>query len=528
MGAGILPIVVGVTGHRDLRDEDRPKLARLVEDILADLEKSAPHSPILFLSPLAEGADRVAARAALKRGHMLIAPLPFPPDDYKRDFQSPDSIAEFDDLLGQSSAHFVVPGQAGDTCREAGYVRAGEYLLDHSQLLIAMWDGRPVDRDGGTYDVVQRAVELGQRHMDDEFGSDPYDIRLVQIVTPHDAFPEPEGALTVTHLTTGGSAPFYREVLDHIEAFNRHSAALPDKEAPPSSGLPNVESLYRRSELLSTRAQKSAKWSLRTLFQLGLLVVLALEIFEHFGIDLSLAAYILLFLAAALVHLREKRSSNHEHYLDWRAITEAARVQIHWREAGLPDMVADHYPRKHRRTMLWIRRAVRTAGIIAPTCAEPDFPRLRKDWVQGQIDYFIRAGHRDERKLKHFEIWSERLFAASIPLALSIGILRWIGRERAGGLYELLEPLIVTAGAVPALAATLSGFAEKSAWGEHAKEYGRMLELFRAALSRLSKLEDGPSEPIQALFRELGAEALAENADWYAVHRARPPDLIKG
>ena len=528
MGVGILPIVVGVTGHRDLRDEDCPKLESLVDGILAELESSAPHSPILFLSPLAEGADRVAARAALKRGHALMAPLPFPPEDYERDFHGPESVAEFRDLLCRAGAHFVVPGQAGDDSREAGYLRVGEYMLDHCQVLIAMWDGKPVEREGGTYDVVRRAVELGERHSDAEFGSDPYDIRLIQIVTPHDALPAPEDALTVSTLPTGDSAPLYREVLDHIEIFNRHLAELPDGDASPPSAPPDLETIYCRSEKLSQRAQKSAKRSLNILFFLGLFTVLALETFEHFGIDLSLAAYILLFIAALLVHLREKRLSNHEHFIDWRAFTEAARVQIHWREAGLADRVADHYPRKHRRAMLWIRRAIRTAAMVTPDRGEADFQRLRQDWIQGQIDYFVRARRRDRYKLKRFEHWSERLFAASILLAIAIGVVRWLGRAHSGEFYELLEPLIVLGGAAPALGAALGGYAERSAWGEHAKEYGRMLDLYYAAARRFSKLVDGPNEPIEALFRDLGTEALAENADWYAVHRTRPPDLVRG
>jgi hypothetical protein len=71
--AGPLPLVIGVTGHRDLRSEDRETLAGRLREIIAELRVRYPHTPLILLSPLAEGADRLAAwggtgmwRAALR------------------------------------------------------------------------------------------------------------------------------------------------------------------------------------------------------------------------------------------------------------------------------------------------------------------------------------------------------------------------------------------------------------------------------------------------------------------------------
>jgi hypothetical protein len=80
--ADLIPIVVGVTGHRDLRPEDRPGLEEAVRSVFTILEREYPSSPLLLLSALAEGADRLAARVALDRGIPLFVPLPFDRSQY--------------------------------------------------------------------------------------------------------------------------------------------------------------------------------------------------------------------------------------------------------------------------------------------------------------------------------------------------------------------------------------------------------------------------------------------------------------
>src|SRR6266850_7212398 len=110
------PLVIGVTGHRDLRDQDVPKLEQEVAAVIASLRRhylhGDHHTPIIVLSALAEGADRLVARVALAHGAYLIAPLPLPLDEYRRDFEpglKPGNMVEFDALLAQAIAAPVMP-----------------------------------------------------------------------------------------------------------------------------------------------------------------------------------------------------------------------------------------------------------------------------------------------------------------------------------------------------------------------------------------------------------------------------------
>ena len=66
-----LPLVIGVTGHRDLRDQDVAKIEQQVAAVIAELRRdylgSEGETPIIVLSALAEGADRLVARVAIAR-----------------------------------------------------------------------------------------------------------------------------------------------------------------------------------------------------------------------------------------------------------------------------------------------------------------------------------------------------------------------------------------------------------------------------------------------------------------------------
>src|SRR3954453_2787819 len=114
-----LPLVIGVTGHRDLRDEDVARLegegAAIVTGLRRDFLRNDPETPTIVLSALAEGADRLVARVALAQGARLIAPLPMPLDEYRRDFEpglQPGNMAEFDSFFAQALAAPVMPMQA--------------------------------------------------------------------------------------------------------------------------------------------------------------------------------------------------------------------------------------------------------------------------------------------------------------------------------------------------------------------------------------------------------------------------------
>jgi hypothetical protein len=150
------PLRIGVTGHRVLAKRELVEAG--IEAAIARIEASHPGRSLVVVSALAEGADRLVVRAALKRADSrLEAVLPLPKFDFLDDFATPDSKEDFLRLIAQAD---YVTGLPACATREEAYAAANERLLDGIDALIAVWDGHDVQGEGGTADVVARARAL--------------------------------------------------------------------------------------------------------------------------------------------------------------------------------------------------------------------------------------------------------------------------------------------------------------------------------------------------------------------------------
>ena len=157
-----IPLTVGVTGHRAIRPEDRPALMAGVKRELEGLRAKYPHSPMVMLNSLAEGADQLCAEAALSLGIPLAAALPLPAAEYEKDFAGA-ALSSFRDFLSKAEQRFVAPAteaapEAPD--RDFYYRQAGIYVATHCHVLLALWDGGPGTKTGcGTAEAVGFALQ---------------------------------------------------------------------------------------------------------------------------------------------------------------------------------------------------------------------------------------------------------------------------------------------------------------------------------------------------------------------------------
>lgn len=113
-------------------------------------------------SALAEGADRIAAAAALddlpEVGHpryRLDLVLPFAETAYRATFDHPEELPEFDRLSALADRTLVLDGIPG---RFDAFVAGGRAIVDHCDLLIAVWDLQGAAGAGGTANQVGYAV----------------------------------------------------------------------------------------------------------------------------------------------------------------------------------------------------------------------------------------------------------------------------------------------------------------------------------------------------------------------------------
>lgn len=151
------PLRIGVTGHRFLAEIE--KLAMAIDAVLIQLAKSSPGRPFTVISALAEGADRLVVERILRYpAAKLVVVLPLPTAEYLKDFETPASRAAFEALLNQADNVYTLPEF---TSREAAYEAGGRYVLEHCDVLIAVWDGQAAQGQAGTGQIVEAARQRG-------------------------------------------------------------------------------------------------------------------------------------------------------------------------------------------------------------------------------------------------------------------------------------------------------------------------------------------------------------------------------
>lgn len=153
--------VIGVTGHRDLKQECLLYYEKQVRSLLIDLKNK--YSNIVTYTSLSDGADRLVVKAGIKLGISFIVVLPIPKDKYEIDFDD-DSLREFKSLLNQAQEIISIPLSEDTTLdeissyspqRDIQYEAAGHYIAENCDSLIALWDGKYIGLVGGTGEIVK-------------------------------------------------------------------------------------------------------------------------------------------------------------------------------------------------------------------------------------------------------------------------------------------------------------------------------------------------------------------------------------
>jgi len=583
---GTLPLVVAITGHRDICPEDVESLEKAVGDILLKLQRDYPSTPLTMLSPLAEGADRLAARVALKCGARLIVPLPMPREDYLQDCQTDESRAEFVELLEQAELHFelhLVHGttesaiKSDNTERAHQYAHVGAYIVQHCQVLIALWDGVGSSAEGGTAEIVKFMTDGIPNKFDaSESPLDPKKTGPVyHIMTPRLCRPDFEGEkykLEVLYpggySSTAAAAEAFEQSRHHIDNYNRETALLSaDKNddlerskgyvLPPEIAKklpkPQQEMLdnYAVADVLAQYFQSDTLRTLRWLFGLAFVSLFWFVLYGERRANLLLLALAMLSpLPMYLIHRRASKGDYHAKHLDYRALAEGLRIQIFWHMAGLREPVAKHYLRKQRSELDWIRDAISTWNIpMESVHSKPEFEMVQKHWVDDQRNYFRKASVRNQEKVEVYEKWVRNLFTWTAVLTVVLvaevllmrhllsdsghltllehALVNVIGDHQAHAVGELFRDLLMVVIVVfPGAAATLDGYSEKLAFAEQAKQYQRMRDLFEGAANQLTQsLQEGSHDQAHRVIQELGEEALAENGDWVLIHRERDVEV---
>lgn len=114
-----VPLVIAVSGHRNLVAAEIPEKRRLTREFLETTRahSGATPAPAAVLTPLAEGSGQLVAREALRLGLQLIVPLPMPKDLYRQGLASDADRREFDRLVSQAEVFELGQSRCSPTGR---------------------------------------------------------------------------------------------------------------------------------------------------------------------------------------------------------------------------------------------------------------------------------------------------------------------------------------------------------------------------------------------------------------------------
>lgn len=225
-----IPLVFGISGHRDPLSSDLPQLREQLSRIFTGFHAAYPHTPFQLLTPLAEGADRLAAEVALASKVSLLVPLPMKQKEYERDFTTAKSLAEFRALLGSAEAQWeiLIPASNTGMDRTRHYAEVGDFIARRSHVLILLWDGGDNRKVGGTAWVKKRREHWVSEVSEQGLGLFPYG-PTIQVVTPRASgrSPRPRPA------TIGQIPPSGAKFAVTLSKQLRSKVAVKGRERPP-------------------------------------------------------------------------------------------------------------------------------------------------------------------------------------------------------------------------------------------------------------------------------------------------------
>lgn len=534
-------IYIGITGHRILPDPQT--LSTCLDKILTTgyldaftpkareklaTSKSTPIH-LTLISPLAEGADRLAAHAALRNGCILEALLPMPREEYKKDFDTLESQCEFNDLLAKAQRVSVVSCSVqpkDPDYRPKAYLAIGTETVNRCDILIALWDGKPSRGMGGTADVV--AFALAQQ-------------KPVFIVST-----EKPGSI---ELKNGGTLK--ADFISELERFNTYpldTHELDEDCAKEFAGIfpsPQADQIpkhlqdivrqhllppYCRANNIATDYQRRYKRTgkLGYLFSTLSVAFMAFAVIfaKHplFSIPGYVAELCLLISLYFMIH-RAEHARVHPGWLENRALAERLRSAFFFAACGEPPAPVSPGHAIHHHNQSWVDKAYHNIVANLPVLTRPEGGTIRgyrqfidTQWVQGQIDYHNRNAaklSRHNSQLKNWGMWSFRIAIAVSLVHLAFALSGAVtGHHPEGALLLLEELLSIVAITLPATGAAFGGY-------RSLLEQSRIAARSRSMAQHLSHIIQQPVSEDPVEFRryleQIQGVMLLEAEDWLAL-----------
>ena len=519
-----IPILIGVTGHREIREADRLVLLDAVKRELEALKARCPHSQLLMMNSLAAGADQLCAEAADALGIPLIAVLPLPKEDYEADFDGA-ALTAFRESYDRAEQAFVAPAveaEPQEPSRDFAYRQAGIYIASHAQVLLALWDGK-AGGDCGTAAIVDCFLHGAYQPV---YGAPLLNTGIVI----HVQTPRGDSTETAGEVRTLGDREAWEELIRRTEEFNALAASAPitvspllPKDREPDEALDRAETLYAAADALSVRHAALYRRILALIAVFSTIITLTFLVYDEGELHWMILLYGISFLIAWGILRYARKTACHERYINYRALAEGLRVQAFLRYAGCKAEAGALLPWSQQEGSPWVASTIRASSV-------GDAPKTRNEirlcWVEAQRDYHAAAAKKAEKK----QARSERIVRIAWIVSFVLYFIALIVELLAGTFFPM-RPLITHAaeirtamkfvwGGIAAATLFIGSYYGHLSLSRGVEDHRKMAKFYARLDDRLKRY--GQTEEALVL---LAREELIENSNWCAYQQDNAPEL---
>jgi hypothetical protein len=378
----ILPstVAIGFTGHRTLPDESRSRasILKFLQDFKSKTEKT-----IYGVSSAAAGGDLLFAESCLQLGLPIRILLPAPKEQFREDFDEPTWNRAESVMQRAMSVEVIGNGET----KEERYYECGAETVQQTQILLALWDGKPSQGLGGTEEIFTYAKNQ--------------DRPVVWI-----------------HSVTGD-----------VQHFNQEKESPGDTELgflnglPDSGARPEIKTPFDLAHAWFLKVDDNASHAAPQLRRLAAIPILctagaaictaAFSFSDNSGALVGVGAGLGLMTSALPSVMRL-----HSRQIIWtrvRTATEICRsVLALWRTPGPYDVIGPEIIPELAGMLASLNFLKISDGADRRTSLEDFRKEYREDRIQNQIEYFSKNAARSERKARHYK--------RTVTIAIVVGL----------------------------------------------------------------------------------------------------------
>ena len=574
-----IPIIVGVTGHRNIVEEDKAKLKECVINCLKEIQNlckcdNSNDTPIVMLNAFAHGADMLCAEAAFELGIDVYAVLPCEEERYVKSFDNEADKNKLNDYLLKAKRKFVAPDteknkpwlkraiDIGDDDYE--YRQAGIYIAEHSHILIALWDGNSPEKQFGcgTAEVIKFALEHNFLDKDHLFKPGTIndsavawirsrrkgdgtraDIKKKWLISNTESHEEKNQEYIISE-----KPPLLlQEIVAKTVRYNGNSVDFSSvfsklwKNADELDEYrKNLEYHYAKADNLSySKNQKKYNAFLLLIAIIGTIVAAAFLIYDDASLPFmifpcTVAVGFILWLCNY-----GRKKAYHKDYIDYRAFAEALRIQFYMsmclKEKDIITNVCDLYSWTQKVDSVWIDKAVRTIEVMSEMGKNlPSASDVIETWIgksespKGQLRYHNVKKNSNKKQAKKYERSSQAFRCAAIAIYFVIFAFEivacifkackidWFWENNIFAHIAWRNFLAMILGIFAAGSLLFSSYWGKLSFDRKWEDNEKMCKFYGSAYARWNEVKVHPNGEIEKFVKEIAREEIIENGIWYS------------